>query len=440
VRSGFDLNRTLAAWGFAAAFLSYFAIGYLTSGSLKSLAAFVPLVPAAGLFYVCAAGPITRRVQVALVGSLPSICLSVCLVLLLLPGLLFWIDPAFSFARLIFSTFFVFALSVGFLVAILYDGACGVSPLVLTRIVRVLVLFLLFLIAGQLIIPEWRSGPAGIRFTGGLDASNVAKLAWVCLILAQYCGTRLGWSYSARILTCLSVLIIVWSFSRSVWLGVLVQQFAYFILRKLLFRKPNDEGRRYRARKVVFVLGAILVVTLISYLIHAQAVLDFVWSRLKNVQNIQERVAAWSIGIQTFIDSPVVGKVGWWKFSHVLEQAIAEGRDSASSPHSLWVRLLVEGGLVAATLVALFFGYMFLSGLLRARKLFASGEISRGSALLSIAAAIPGFCAHQLGEDDFLVGTGSDFGHLLIAVIISIVSLEIAIARSRAGVPRRRLP
>lgn len=263
--------------------------------------------------------------------------------------------------------------------------------------------FFVFFIFGYLVLPEFSSGPAGLRLSGGVNPNTAGMyclyvIIWVMLVRA-ITGAN---SLSANLLLALTFTVLTLSFSRASWLATCL-----LFLLILLFSKKSKVLKD--AAKWVLLISSIGVAYLAVYgvtgdLYEYLSYFDArIFGAIGSDSNALSRIAAWDLLLYDFYDSPVVGHFGWYNSTNFLNSSVIA--ESASSPHSLHVRLLAEVGLlgyiaiVGLPIAAIFSG---LNSLLFAKK--TRGQLKRRRIYAVLVSGLVGiFFGREVFEDTYLV-------------------------------------
>ena len=260
----------------------------------------------------------------------------------------FSIKPMFSLLR-IFITILIFIISFYF-----FWQLCD-SLFIQKRNMKIwevaFALFFVLIIIGQLIIPDWKSGISGIRLSGGTNPNFVSFFAFFIMITTHFYSIGNGWSKRRVFLYILSLIIIVWSMSRSVLLsvGVLWLSYGMFLaLKQINFLIKGKFKRNRLAFPLVIIAGGVFSF-LLWEMFKQLTISDVIFSRLTSSGGWETRMAAWKVLWPYFTNNIWFGTAGWWNATHILDEKWQPGM--ATSPHNLYIRLLAEVGIVGTIMI-----------------------------------------------------------------------------------------
>ena len=338
-------------------------------------------------------------------------------------------EPAYSSSRAVAVSLFSFAAFIA--VYRLARYALGGAVRLHRRVNLGLSVFLIVLLVGYVVSPDFRGGSGGLRLTGGVNANTVGLYAFVFVVWAVLSRVQQdGQSRSARTLELLALFVLFLSFSRAAWLATFVFYLSFYSL--------GFSWRGFlRPKKKVFLWSGLVLFGVLTAgsLIASGAmqpigqVVDYLDSRIGgDIQtdgNFQSRMAAWSLMWEGFFSSPLVGSFGWYGATHAIAEARGVTEFGASSPHNLHLRLLSEVGLIG------YFSVMAVPVIMMASSLrLASHHTSRNSrnaarekktGLVLFSSIFSLFFARELFEDSYLVGMlgfGTVFALFLFACVL----------------------
>lgn len=310
----------------------------------------------------------------------------------------------------------------------------GKPSAVISNVNHVMSILFLSFIFGFIFLEGFGGGFGGFRLSGGINPNAVGffsymSLVWVVLV------SRLsyGWTKSSIFLLFLSMLVLLWSGSRASILAgsIFIATMAVFAFFKLICS--------WRLSKNVIKIPSVFLVVVVVFSFTANILTSgvfFEYIGLRIVDpfssggdsNFSSRLNAWVVLLERFNDSPVYGVWGWYNATRVLN-GLGEG--VAESPHSLYVRLLSEVGLIGlASVVVLPFGAMIFglaaiyktSGSWCPRPSLRDHQINYASVVRIAISGLAGiFLGREFFEDSYLTGYLSFttvFSMFLVAVIL----------------------
>lgn len=212
---------------------------------------------------------------------------------------------------------------------------------------------LIIIIVGQLVIPEWRAGIGGVRLSGGTNANQVAFFAIFIIFISHYNALIDNkWTKLQKSNWLLAFVVLFWSMSRSNILSFIVMYSIYLVYN--LFRDDISLLLRGRVgkkslKKLFYIF--VTIVASIGFLNYFKSRPDYVFieQRFLGEQGLNTREVAWEYLLSFFYQNPILGGLGWFNATNVLDNI-----NGATSPHNLYVRLLSETGLLGTTAVMAF--------------------------------------------------------------------------------------
>jgi len=232
---------------------------------------------------------------------------------------------------------------------------------ILPSIRNLLIGFLAFLIIIGLIWEGARSGGmGGLRLSGGVNPNTVGLHALGILLFWSWCLFLLknsniyDWT-----LIFLALLVLAWSFSRA----AIGAAFVFFIALLLIhfFKKITLLTPKIKKRNASLAIAGLLCILVVSGLtikyweiaVESHRVFAYIEQRvsLQEDRNILSRQVAWRHLAPYYENKPLTGGAGWYYSTKILSDA--GGLKAASSPHSLYLRLIAEVGIFGAILILL---------------------------------------------------------------------------------------
>lgn len=294
---------------------------------------------------------------------------------------------------------------------------------------KILFLSAIVIIVGQLLIPEWKAGIGGIRLSGGTNPNLAGFFGFFIVFWSHFVALLEKRWGKMNVALCVSgSIILFWSFSRSVLLSLVVLYTFYFMSKALLFIIDT----RLKKISLLYVSSLLFLLALIflSVLfvdwtimfdnIRQTDLYKKIATRLFGTDGFESRYAGWEILISYFKNNPLFGSLGWWYSSDVLaftEQGIAK------SPHSLYVRLLAEVGIIGTMTVLVLPLFTFVSLIyisfcnIKYKHIYLK--------LMFLSSAILATFTGQFFEDKYLVG----IGEMNNSVVVWIMSLSFIYIR-----------
>lgn len=261
---------------------------------------------------------------------------------------------------------------------------------------HIVFMFLLFIIIGQVLIDEWSWGIVGLRLSGGTNPNTISFFS-LYILFQTHINVLMEnkWSKLQIIVCIMSILVIIWSFSRT---SITILFFVYFIYLTRTHFIAFIKQKSYKLRNLIKALFCITVIGIIGYIIQSIIFKDniilAIKERLFNVENIYSRSQTWKIMFDYFKKSPLIGGVGWWESKEVLSENTIH--KIASSSHNLYIRLLSETGIIGTIFILLLpITILFL--------LIKYNKNSKNPITTYLYAINFGFLIGQLFEDRYLV-------------------------------------
>jgi hypothetical protein len=288
-------------------------------------------------------------------------------------------------------------------------------------LVRTLILLSLFLLAGQVSFDSWASGIGGIRMSGGTNPNQVAFLGLLGVFVGNYEYIKNpSLKREARILGFISVVMVVWSLSRSNIGSLVALYMSYWGLLFLGYSSRLLMGR-FRRQVLLATLSIGLLTSTIVYLVVSSGVfgdlqlLELAHRRVTGEGGFDSREAAWDEILPYFYANPLFGSAGWWHSTEIISQYAPTY--AATSPHNLYVRLLAEVGIVGTvailTLPVILFAKLSVRGVVDYFRHPTSSKIK-----ILCASMILAILAGQLFEDRYFTSVGG-FGNAVIIWVLT---------------------
>lgn len=280
------------------------------------------------------------------------------------------LDPVYSAIR---ATISIVVLGIAYLlITKLYDQLSRPTSRALRQIRSGFLAFVIVVLAGGLFFDSFRGGGGGYRLTANVNANSIGFLAMVFIVWVHITtGIEGYWETADRTLLGLSLIVLVWSMSRGA-IGA-VGAFYAFLAALFVFRVVGRFGISRQSYHLLIILSIIVVVLASAIAANWSTISDrigwfsYVSRRLDFADdtNILGRQVAWGYLFGYFSDNPIYGGVGWYNATNILSERTVSGM--TSSPHSLFVRLLSEVGMVGTVVVlflpAIAFGKSFKNAL-----------------------------------------------------------------------------
>lgn len=410
---------------------AYFVVGYVVKiNGVEEVvpgAQFIPL----GILIIGGANLFIRSIARRPFGLFPIrlrlfyVYIAVSLVLLVAVNLNA-LRPAYSIFRVIVSVG-ILALSI-----IFFWQALQVIEKTNMRRGRLLTYSLLtlfiILLLGQLTIPEWATGIGGVRMSGGSNPNQLAFLAFFAIFWSHYLALKKRvWEKVEICLYVVSLVVLIWSLSRSVILTWVFIYFIYFAIVGILHFARLLRGRvRLGVLRKIVATGVfcLLLIPAIPNLEKTVYILqDFqkIEQRLSGESGLQSRIRAWKDIWPYFTQSPISGRAGWWNSTNINSRV--GGYMTATSPHNLFVRLLSEIGIIG--LISVLFLHLTVIIMLFLRILIQRSSTNRFFVLLFTMASLISVLVGQLFEDRYMVGVGGiDSGIIYFMLVCAINELS----------------
>ncbi|SFE55291.1 O-antigen ligase family protein [Alteribacillus iranensis] len=319
---------------------------------------------------------------------------------------LFASNPSYSFIRILITAWLLFTMMVVFYyIFIQIQGKEDLNKAVSKS------LFLILLVAtlGQLLIPEWAYG---LRLSGGVNPNGMGYIALFCNFWFAYQkidkSTNSIIAYSGWLL---SFIVVLWAMSRTVFLslGVLYAVYFFFLI---LFNMYKLTLKRI----LLFPVFCALLFTIYNY------VRNSFWyqqniARLLDSTNLVSRESAWALALEKFKENIWVGSAGWWNMSKILDSSYA----TTDSPHSLYLRLLSETGIIGLITVLVLPLFLLLALIFKA----SLKEVINKKQVFLITGMLLGLFAGLAFEDRYLTGFGGfNTGAIVWVMAMGVVNLS----------------
>lgn len=285
---------------------------------------------------------------------------------------------------------------------------------------KALLFIMLIVLFGQLLNPDWRMGMGGVRLTGGTNPNFVSFFALFIIFISHFNSLlEKKWSRLNKVNWLLATVILFWSMSRGSILGFVVFYLFYFgwyfvkgylemFLRGKLSKKLFKNSILLA---IVFGLGLFVL-----NIIKETDFYRFTILRFTSDDGLSTRGLAWEILLSHFNQNPLFGGVGWWNATNVLPDLPG----IAQSPHSLYVRLLSEVGIVGTVAVLLLPVTLICILVIKS---YGEKEVRTEKLMMLTSAILVGIFTTQITEDTFLVGIFS----LSNLIIIFTIALAVAL-------------
>lgn len=283
-----------------------------------------------------------------------------------------------------------------------------------------LLIIMLIIFVGHFVNPEWRMGMGGVRLTGGTNPNTVSFFALFIIFISHF-NSLLDkkWSKLSKATWLFAVLILFWSMSRGTILGFVVFYtfyFGWYFVKGYLevFLRGKISKRLFKNSILLAVVFGLALFAL--NLLKETEFYRFTILRFTSDDGLSTRGLAWEILLSYFNQNPLFGGIGWWSATDVLPNALG----IAQSPHSLYVRLLSEVGIVGTVAVLLL--PITLICILIIKSYVEKNAWNEKLMMLS-SAILVGIFTTQITEDTFLVGLFS----LSNLIIIFTIALAVAL-------------
>lgn len=273
---------------------------------------------------------------------------------------------------------------------------------------------MLIIIVGQLVLPEWKTGVGGVRLSGGTNPNLVSFFSFFVIFISHYNSLiNARWFKIDKVNWLLANIILIWSMSRSGYLGYGVFYMAYigwfFIIKDVSLLLKGKITKRLLKRTLLMVL-IIPIIGLFYNRFKNTGFYHYTVLRVTGESGITTRTNAWEILLSYYKQNPLLGGVGWWNASDVLPNVVG----MASSPHSLYVRLLSEVGIIGTVAVLalpifIVLGLVIKSGL--------ANDPKKEKMMVLTSSFLFGAFALQFFEDKFLTGIFGMGNNILIWVM-----------------------
>lgn len=271
-------------------------------------------------------------------------------------------------------------------------------------------------------------GKYGLRLHGWSNPNTIGQFALLPLFWSHYISLRRKeWSKSYRLLWVLSFAVVLLSISRGAILCLAVTYGCYYGLKSAgniayaIYSNYNIRKKRIYVVVLMLLTSALALLMYdlpkISYLLRAEEI----GSRL-TLRTVEQRLIGWKHLWPYFTSNPLTGGAGWWNATNIVEATAAYG--GVTSPHSLYVRLLSEVGILG-TFAVLSLPGIVVTLLLKKAALTHVRKHNYYSSTMA-ASFILGLFARQLFEDSYLVGFGEMGSSIVIfAIALGIVEINI---------------
>lgn len=403
----------------------YFVVSYLVNTwyieSIGSAVIFIPtLILAAGflLSIIEINNPTAEKIYRLIVGYVLFLFL-----FLLLPDVISSENPLYSLTR-IPVTCAILLFSLIFFSRVLASQGFT-SGWIAMLMSKGLLLVLLIAITGQYTIGAWSMHWGGFRLHGASNPNTIAQFGIFSLFWAHYVTLKSGgWSKINIMLSLASLIVVFHSLSRSVILALTVMYSMYFSIMTLsqltLFTKGRIRKNLIAISVIVFAsIGCVLISLpntggIFVELFRLQAI-----EQRLSAGTLEQRMIGWKYLWPYFTNMPLTGGAGWWNATNIVEAT--SGYGGVTSPHSLYVRLLSEVGLIGTVAVLVL---PFAVAISLAKEVVTSDISSKKFKLMSlILCFIAGIFARQVFEDSYLVGLG-EMGSSIVIFSISVAISE----------------
>lgn len=282
------------------------------------------------------------------------------------------------------------------------------------------------IIVGQMVVPDWRMGIGGVRITGGTNPNTVSFFALFIIFISHFNGLTNKWTKLNKINWLLAVVILLWSMSRGSILAFAAFYAVYFgwyfVKGGLNFLLKGRLSKKFVRNSFIVSVFAVIVY-FIMILVRDTNFYRFTILRLTGSDGFSTRTQTWDTLLAYFNQNPLFGGIGWWNATNVLHEG--------GSPHSLYVRLLSEVGVVG-TVAALALPIFIVLGLifksyLEKNALYEKVKMLTASFLIAVFVT-------QITEDIFLVG----YFELKNIIIIFSIALGSALLQRKPYIANDR--
>jgi O-antigen ligase len=278
-------------------------------------------------------------------------------------------------------------------------------------------------IIGQYVIGLWPM-EWGVRLHGASNPNTIAQLALFSIFWSHYKALRCEeWGKINVALFIFGLATVLLSLSRSVIIGLFCIYFIYF---SILFLSHVSVLVNGYVRKPFIRVLSVVVVSVSIILILAPKVSDYAVAlfELQSIEarlsagTLEQRVTGWKHLWPYFTNAPLTGAAGWWNASNIVEATASYG--GVTSPHSLYVRLLSEVGILGSIAVLALPSTVFFLMVGMIVKSEALGIDFRVYSI--IASYLVGLFLRQTVEDSYLVG----FGEMGSSIIVFGLAVGLA--------------
>lgn len=400
-------------------FGAYFVVSYLVNTwyleKIAAVSIFIPLV-------LITIGFALSSIKINTITFKSVAAVFVSMLFLIVIDLISSQNFLFSSIRIIIS-FTILMMSIVFFIrsVLVVQSSKGKSDLLLLG----LFVLLLGIVVGQFTIDEWASHWGGIRLHGASNPNTVAQLGFLSVFWVHYTSIKKNrWSKLGVITYILGLFVVVASLSRSaiillvcmyvIYFGfVFMAKFAIFLKERTIHR-PLTNAVVALSVCLVLVFSTPSIIDFVDVAIQAESIESRISGR-----TLDQRRIGWEYLWSYFTSAPLTGQAGWWNASNIVEVTAAYG--GVTSPHSLYVRLLSEVGVLGSiavmslpiTTIALMFKVVLVVSV-RSNNFY--------TASLTISFMV-GLFLRQIFEDSYLVGFG-EMGSSIVILGIAVGLVE----------------
>lgn len=212
-----------------------------------------------------------------------------------------------------------------------------------------------------------------------------------------------GWALAV------TVLAIVFTFSRGAFLGLVV------VIALVFLRHPPRPAIVLLSLVVVLAVAPFIPAEYTSRISSLQEGIPFLGGNVRAEASLRGRTSEMTVGWRMFADHPIIG-VGWGNYpAHYQTYSRLLGLDprrGTRSPHSLYLQVAAETGLLGLAVFGLLLWQMY-SGLLKAqRALRAADRTELADIVVAFTIGITGYLTHAV----FIHGAYPRFFWLLVGI------------------------
>lgn len=265
--------------------------------------------------------------------------------------------------------------------------------------------FLFVVMLGGVIYPDaFRSGVGGFRLSGAVNPNTIGFYGMILLYWSFLLASRSGWSYTVKIIVALSLLVIMWSFSKTAIFST-VTFFISILLGKIFYSFAN--GRISKKTLIFFFIFMFVFSVLLCVLpIFIDGFFyEFLIGRFSvdssTTSSLSARQIVWDYLLNFFYSNPFFGDAGWYNSSHLINEHFSGEGGVATSPHNLYIRLLAETGLFGFFVLLMPVFILLLHSIIRMVKTVRMNKFEYDFRLL-ILSIVFSVMLREAGEDTYL--------------------------------------